>query len=98
MLYAVRTADDVAYADEFTRWTEDHGGHAIVTVSGQGEDAWRGRRGRIDPGMLLETIGTTCPLCFVCGPAPMVEDVTRALSHLGIPADHVRTEQWTPAA
>ncbi len=98
ILYAVRAADDVAYADELSRWTDDHGGRAIVTVSRECPPDWPGRRGRVDLELLRETIGATSPVCFICGPPLMVEVLTRALSQLGVPAGHVHTEQWAPTA
>ncbi len=98
LLYSVRSADDIAYAEEIERWDADHGREAIVTVSRDPRGGgWPGRRGRIDMALLQEAIGDTLPVCFVCGPAPMVDDLSRMLSHLGVPADHVRTEQWTTA-
>jgi ferredoxin-NADP reductase len=93
----VRASDDIAWSDELARWTEDHGGQAVVTVTRQASTDWPGRRGRIDVGLIRQVIGATCPLSFLCGPPEMVEDLTHLLSQLGVPADHVRTEQWSPA-
>lgn len=98
LLYSVRTADDVAYAEELASWQADHGGEAIVSVTRGADDSWAGRRGRIDLALLRQFAGPELPTCFLCGPSPMVEDVTHSLSQLGVPADHVRTEQWAPSA
>lgn len=98
LLYTVRSPDDIAWPDELRRWTEEHGGTAVVTVTRAVEARWTGRRGRIDLALVRQVIGTTCPLCFLCGPPSMVEDLTHLLSQIGVPADHVRTEQWSPAA
>lgn len=96
LLYSVKTADDVAYAEELASWHAAHGGDAIVSVTRDAGDTWTGRRGRIDLALLREYAGPALPTCFVCGPPSMVEGVTHALSQLGVPADHVRTEQWAP--
>jgi glycine betaine catabolism B len=69
----------------------------VLTVTRQAPPTWTRRRGRIDLGMLRPLIGPSAPLCFLCGPPTMVDDVTHLLSQLGVPADHVRTEQWSPA-
>ena len=98
LLYSVRDADDVAYGEELSSWEADHGGTAVVTVTRRAGDAWTGRRGRIDVGLLRRLAGAAPPLCFLCGPPQMVEDITHQLSQLGVPADHVRTEQWAPSA
>jgi aromatic O-demethylase, reductase subunit len=96
LLYSVRQSDDVAYADDVAHWPDDHGGRAIVTVTRNAE-GWAGRRGRIGMALLREVVGEGKPLCFLCGPPSMVEDLTHLLSQLGVPADHARTEQWSPA-
>ncbi len=48
LLYSVRDLEDVAYAGELSRWPEDHGGEALVTLTRHAEVEWTGRRGRID--------------------------------------------------
>jgi len=96
LLYSVRDADDVAYADELARWKDDHGGEAVITATRQAPAAWPGSRGRIGLPM-LRPLAPDAPLCFVCGPPAMVEDMTHALSQLGVPADHLRIEQWAAA-
>ena len=93
LLYSVRHEDDVAYAKELARWPEDHGSRALVTVTRPRGD-WYGSRGRIDDLALRHVIDTTMPICFLCGPSGMVAALTTQLSHLGVPADHVRTEAW----
>jgi ferredoxin-NADP reductase len=96
LVYSVRDADDVAYRDEVADWTATHGGEAVVTVTRQrtAGSGWSGRRGRIDIALLQRFVSGPTPLCFLCGPSAMVEDLSHMLSHLGVPADHVRTEQW----
>lgn len=94
VIYSVKDAADVAYRDELSHWEADHGGHAIVTVTRHAAAGWSGRRGRVDLALLRRfTAGR--PLCFLCGPMSMVDDLGHHLSQLGVPADHVRTEQWS---
>jgi benzoate/toluate 1,2-dioxygenase reductase subunit len=95
LIYSVKEAADIAYREELARWSEDHRGEAIVTVTRQAPEDWAGRRGRVDLA-LLRQFASDAPLCFLCGPGPMVDDLSHHLSQLGIPADHVRTEQWAP--
>jgi ferredoxin-NADP reductase len=96
LLYSVRDANDVAYAGELARWGRDHHGTATITATRHAPPSWPGSRGRIDLAM-LGRFTPDGPLCFVCGPPTMVEDLTHALSQLGVPAVHVRMEQWAPA-
>lgn len=95
LLYSVREASDVAYAEELARWHEDHHGIATITATRHAPPSWPGERGRIDLPMLGRFTADD-PLCFVCGPPGMVDDLTHALSQLGVPGDHVRMEQWAP--
>lgn len=97
MLYSVRDAADIAYADELAGWTEHHRGQAIVTVSRHAPPTWTGRRGRIDMALLRRMV-VARPTCFLCGPASMVDDLSHHLSLLGVPSDRVRTEQWAQAS
>ncbi|AMY07564.1 Naphthalene 1,2-dioxygenase system ferredoxin--NAD(+) reductase component [Luteitalea pratensis] len=95
LLYSVKDVMDVAYAEELARWGEDHRGEAVITATRHAPPTWQGSRGRI--GLtLLRRFTSDAPLCFVCGPAGMVEDLTHTLSQLGVPAGHVRMEQWAP--
>lgn len=94
LLYSVRHEDDVAYGEELTRWPDDHGGQVVVTVT-RSPAGWSGRRGRLDAAAMRPFLEGQTPLCFLCGPSGMVEDLGHQLSQLGVPADHLRTEQWT---
>ena len=96
LLYSVREPNDIAYAGELDTWAVDHGGECIVTVTRHAQGVWNGRRGRIDLALLRQFAQNT-PLCLLCGPPPMLDELTHHLSQLGVPADHVRTEQWSPA-
>jgi NAD(P)H-flavin reductase len=98
LVYSVRDADDVAYRDELAAWSDTHGGEVLITATRQLTAGWRGHRGRIDLDLLRPFVSEPTPLCFLCGPSSMVDDLTHLLSQLGVPADHVRTEQWAPTA
>lgn len=101
LVYSVRSNDDIAYAEELAAWSNAHGGEAIVTVTRAGDATLPAgqRRGRIDIALLRELVTSEeAPVCFLCGPPSMVEDLTRALSQLGVPSDRVRSEQWVPAS
>ena len=38
------------------------------------------------------------PLCYVCGPDSLVEDVPRLLAALGVPPSRIYTEHWADQA
>ncbi len=65
-----------------------------LTATRDVTDVWRGERGRIAASQLAALISTPETLCFVCGPASMVEEVPRMLRHLGIDRSRIRVEEW----
>jgi NAD(P)H-flavin reductase len=94
LLYSARTPDDFAYEAEF----RDLAARGVIelrqTVTRAGEAEWRGGRGRIDRGTLAELVHDADTLCFVCGPAAMVDEIPRILTELGVPPEKIRIEEW----
>ena len=68
--------------------------HCAFTVTQPGDEPWQGRRGRIDRAMLKECMPGKEALFYVCGPIPMLEDVSDALAGLGVASSRIRTERW----
>ncbi len=93
LIYSVKDPDDIAYGDEWSRWREDHGGEAVITITRQARPGWTGHRGRVDLALLKHVMRDASALCFLCGPSPMVDGLTHLLSQAGVSADRVRTEQ-----
>jgi ferredoxin-NADP reductase len=103
VLYSVRSADDVAYADEWVRWVAEGRGRLALTVTRGAETAvTRGGdgtpgtfTGRIDRARLAPFVRHVPDVqCFVCGPPGFVDDIEHALSQLGVAADRIRREGW----
>ena len=65
-----------------------------LTATRGGDEKWRGNRGRIASSQLAPLIKHPETLCFVCGPAAMVEDVPRMLLQLGIARERIRVEEF----
>jgi len=92
LFYSARQPDEFAFIDELR--AHEHAGHLELHQTVTRESAgWPGRTGRIDRDQLRAALrepeGT---LCFVCGPAAMVEEGVDALARLGVPDDAIRTE------
>ena len=88
LVYSVRNADDVIYADEL-------GDDAVVTFTGEPPAGWKGHTGRIDLP-LLASAGSTPGLVFVCGTNGFVEAAARLAMQTGFPASQIRTERFGP--
>jgi ferredoxin-NADP reductase len=89
LVYSVRHADDVIYADEL-------GDDALLTFTRDAPDGWTGHTGHIDAGMIEEADhpGGTA---FVCGSNPFVEAATQLILAAGFDADRIKTERFGPS-
>ena len=93
LLYSARTPDDFAYLTELRGMARRGELQLIVTATRGGGDRWRGDRGRVTSSQLAALIDTPATLCFVCGPAAMVNEVPEMLSALGIDRGRIRVEE-----
>ena len=88
LVYSVRTADDVIYADEL-------GDDALLTYTREPPAEWTGHTGRIDAALMAEA-GLTSGTAFVCGSNGFVESAGGLLLEIGFEPNHVRTERFGP--
>jgi ferredoxin-NADP reductase len=95
LLYSARTPSDFSYAAELRGMARRGEIELTLTATRETPGRWRGRRGRITADQLQPLIDDPGTLCFVCGPASMVEDVPVILVGLGIPPSRIRLEEWT---
>jgi ferredoxin-NADP reductase len=93
-----RTPDELPYATEFRRLANERLIHLVETVTREAPDSWGGVRGRIGRGQIEAALTGPHPLCYVCGPDSLVEEVPRLLASLGVPPSHVHTEHWADQA
>jgi ferredoxin-NADP reductase len=91
LVYSVRTADDVYYADELRQRQRDDGGLDVYIRRTRTADG-----GRLTP---LDLVARGWPAefepdCFICGPTGFVETMADALIELGHDAARVKTERF----
>ena len=94
LLYSARTADDFAYRSELRGMARRKEIELVLTATRDVHERWRWGRGRITSSQLQGLIDDPETLCFVCGPASMVDDVPRMLEDLGIERSRIRVEEW----
>jgi len=94
LLFSARTPDDFAYLPELRGMARRGELRLMATATRGGGDRWKGGRGRIVIGQLAALIDNQATLCFVCGPAAMVDDVPAMLRQLGIERSRIRLEEW----
>jgi ferredoxin-NADP reductase len=88
LVYSVRTAGDVIYADEL-------GDEALLTYTREAPKGWAGHTGRIDSTLIAEAFDDA-QLAFVCGSNGFVEAASELLLGAGLDARRIRTERFGP--
>lgn len=99
LVYSVRTAGDLYYADELRRRVRDDMGLDVAYVfTRETPDGWPAPASRIGVADLNSNGWPPAlePACFVCGPTGFVESVADILTALGHDPRRVRTERFGP--
>jgi ferredoxin-NADP reductase len=95
LVYSARSPEEFAYIEELRGLQEEGSLDLTLTLTGDASE-WRHARGRAGAEHFVE-LATPRTLCFVCGPPSMVTELPEALKNLGVPADQIRTEDWSGA-
>jgi ferredoxin-NADP reductase len=88
LIYSVRSAEDVIYADEL-------GDDATLTFTREPPAGWSGHTGRID----AELIAAAAPAgstTFICGTNGFVETASRLVLEAGAEPERILTERFGP--
>jgi ferredoxin-NADP reductase len=94
LLYSARTSDGFAYASELRALARQALIGMRLHVTREAPKRWLGERGRITPAHITPLVLDPATLCYVCGPAPMVEDLPLMLRHAGVPGRNIKLEKW----
>jgi ferredoxin-NADP reductase len=90
LIYSVREADDVIYADEL-------GSDAVLTFTRSAPDGWQGHTGRLDQELISEQAPPfRGGVAFLCGTNGFVETASQLLLDAGLPPQQIRTERFGP--
>jgi ferredoxin-NADP reductase len=88
LVYSVRTAEDVIYADEL-------GDDAVLTFTRQPPEGWAGHTGRIGSALIADA-PLDSATAFACGSNGFVESASRLLLESGCAPERIRTERFGP--
>jgi ferredoxin-NADP reductase len=83
LVYSVRTAEDVIYADEL-------GEETVLTFTREPPPGWAGHTGRIDASLIANGGG----IAFACGSDGFVESASDLLLEAGFSPGEIRTERF----
>jgi ferredoxin-NADP reductase len=89
LVYSVRGAEDVIYADELPSDT-------VLTFTREPPEGWSGPTGRIDASLIAEAAAAP-GLAFVCGSNPFVETASQLVLEAGFEPSQIRTERFGPS-
>jgi ferredoxin-NADP reductase len=88
LVYSVRTAHDVIYADELD-------GATVLTYTREPPSGWTGHTGHVDAA-LLGAAAAGAMTAYVCGSNGFVETASALLLDAGLQAAWIRTERFGP--
>lgn len=89
LIFSNATEQDIILRDTFEGMT---GLQTEFIVTDQPDPGPGVMAGRIDRGFLKDRVGQESGRFYVCGPEPMIEDVTGALKDLGVDDDRIVIE------
>ena len=94
LFYSARTPEEFAFETELRALAGTGEIELRQTVTRATQAEWTGARGRIDRAALSSLVHGAETLCFICGPAAMVDEIPRLLSEIGVPRDRIKIEEW----
>jgi NAD(P)H-flavin reductase len=95
LLYSARRSDEFAFIDELRAHADAGRLELHPTVTRNHSGTWTGPRGRIGREHFEAVVhDPSTTLCFVCGPASLVQESVLTLKALGVPEEQIRTESW----
>jgi ferredoxin-NADP reductase len=98
ILYSVRTTTDIIFGPEFLQLQAENENFKfdVTCTRLPADDAWTGRRGRIDSQWVREHVtdlGKT--VFYACGPTALVEAAEKLiLEELKVPKEQLKVEKW----
>ena len=100
LLFVVRSADDVIFADELRYLAGRHDNlHVHVSVTRDAPADWPGLRGRLTADAIRAAVPDVADRpAFICGPDAMADAARAELVAAGVPAGRITVESFTPAA
>jgi predicted ferric reductase len=94
LLWANKREKDIAFRSELESMTSEMPSLKVLHILSRQED-WTGEKGRIDVDKLKKHVGDFKKgAFFLCGPPPMMRDLQKTLSDLGVPKKHIHTERF----
>lgn len=92
LIYSARSADEFGFRAELDALQA--AGRLAVFYTVTRDEAWAGRRGRIDEALLKTALPSTDASCLICGPPQLVSDTSLLLRKLGVAEEKILVEKY----
>lgn len=96
-IYSVRTSQEIIYKKELEQIKKSNSNfeYTVTITRAEGYDGWQGSKGRIDLGLLKESIGDAGKnIYFLCGPKEFVHSIIGMLQSFGVGKEKIKTDVW----
>jgi ferredoxin-NADP reductase len=94
VLYSARGPDEFAYHDELVALARERRITPRQTITREAADGCIGGRGRFGRTEIAPLVHDPATLCFICGPAALVDGTRKLLEELGVAPNRIRIEEW----
>ena len=87
LFYSVSSDEDILFREELAPYS-------IFTVTKNPSKNWTGEHSRINLALLKKYSTNFNSNFYICGPRPMIDEITKELIDYGVPTDHIHFEKW----
>lgn len=87
LFYSVSNEEDILFKDELSPFT-------TFTVTRNHTSSWHGETSRIDINFLKKHQCDFNSQFFICGPRPLIDDLSKELHDFGVPKSRIHFEKW----
>lgn len=99
LIYANRDQQSIMFADRLEALTRQHGGFQLAHVLSRPQAGWDGPRGRLNDQKLAGLVSPGPDTrAYLCGQQAMMQSIRETLLGMGLSAEAVQSEAFTPAA
>jgi NAD(P)H-flavin reductase len=98
LIFGTYTEEHLLFRQEFERRATHDPAFSYLPVLSDAVDAWTGERGWVTHVLPKRMTDVSQYSTYVCGNPAMVKDAVALLAKLGVPKEHIHSEQFTPQA
>lgn len=95
LFYANKAEADIAFRSELEALTQKQGYQPVVHILSRPDKPWSGAQGHVNAALIKKYLPDAQQYdYFICGPKPMMAAVKKELRSLGVPKQHMQSEEF----